>query len=43
MPAEDARLREFLLEHYCLGDNQIQVTGNAGKFVALITWEPPRE
>ncbi len=27
-----------LLEHYGIGDNQIQVTGNAGNFVACISW-----
>lgn len=38
---KEQRLRELLLDHYGLGGRQIQITGNAGRFVARIVWEPP--
>jgi hypothetical protein len=38
---KERQLRQLLLKHYGLGGNQIQITGNAGNFVARVTWEPP--
>ena len=39
---KERHLRALLLKHYGIGDNQIQVAGNAGNFVACISWSPKR-
>jgi 2-polyprenyl-3-methyl-5-hydroxy-6-metoxy-1,4-benzoquinol methylase len=40
--AKDIRLRELLDEYFGLGDGRVAMPPSMGRFVATITWTPPR-